>query len=321
MTGSGGGQLRLTSGTIGTSPGLTLNLPADMFQWTGGQFSGTTINSNTVTIAGTNAVYAGGGFFNFGTVRHTNTATLAVNWSSHFDNESGGIYDFQNNGGIGFGYCCGGTPAFNNYGLLRKSGGGGTSAISIPMNNFNGTIQVDSGTLSLAGGGSSSNGTFNVGSGAALDLTGGSSPNWAGQINGTGAGIVAFNGGSISTSPNLTLNLPGGLFQWTGGQFSGTTINSNCVTIAGAGTVNVGGGFYNYGLVRQMNAATLAINWSSGFVNEAGGIYSLDGDVNVANWQLLRRLAGVQQLRPAAQIQRHEHGDFHVSVFKCRRCD
>ena len=71
---------------------------------------------------------------------------------------------------------------FNNFGLLRKSGGNGTSSFNrvLDFDNLDGAIEVDTGTLSLASSGSSSNGTFIVASGAVLDLTGGSDPTWAG---------------------------------------------------------------------------------------------------------------------------------------------
>jgi len=122
-----------------------------------------------------------GGFYNSGLVRQTNAATLdiGVNYA-HFENQAGGTYDLEGDGSIM------NAPAyytsFNNYGLLRKSAGSGTSTISAPLNNLNGSIEVDSGTLSLADSGSSSNGTFTVAAGAVLDLTGGSSSTWAGQV-------------------------------------------------------------------------------------------------------------------------------------------
>ena len=168
---------------------------------------------------------------------------------------------------------------------MRKSSGTGVSTIGVLYYNYGGTIQVDSGTLSLAFGGSSSNGTFNVASGAVLDLTGGSSPTWAGEVSGSGTGAVSLSSGTINSSPSLTLNLLGGLFQWTGGNFSGTTINSNVVTIAGSNSVTVNDSsiFYNYGLLRHTNTATLNLAFSSTFVNQAGGTYDLEGDGGMVN--------------------------------------
>jgi hypothetical protein len=267
ISGSGAGIVSFSSGTINSSPSLTLNLPGGFFQWTGGRFTGTTINLNMVTIAGSGSVTVNdwGAFYNSGVVHHTNTATLNIGYGAAFANQAGGSYDLEGDGGFSSGI---GNAAFNNSGLLRKSGGNGISSFGInsgvAVNNLNGLIEVDSGTLSLAGGGSSSNGTFIVSSGAVLDLSGGTSPTWAGLVSGSGAGTVSFNSGTINSSPSLTLNLPGGLFQWTGGRFTGTTINSNVVTIAGSGSVTVSDwcAFYNSGVVHHTNAATLNIGYA-----------------------------------------------------------
>jgi hypothetical protein len=280
VSGSGAGTVSLSSGTLSTSPSLTLNLPTGLFQWTGGTLSGTTINSNAVTVAGSGSVYVGGVFYNYGLMHHTNTATLHIGAGpdTTFANQAGGIYNLEGDGG----FFSGGNASFNNHGLLRKSGGNGTSSFGfnngVAFNNVNGVIEVDSGTLSLNSNGSSSNGTFSVASEAVLDLTGGQGPTWAGLVGGSGAGTVSLSSGTISSSPSLTLNLPAGLFHWTGGTLSGTTINSNVVTVAGSGSLNLGGVFYNYGLVHHTNTATLHIGYNSTFENQAGGTYNLEGD-------------------------------------------
>ena len=276
VTGSGAGTVSLSNGQITTSPSLTLNLPDGLFQWTGGTLWGTTINSGVVTVAGSGFLNLNGVFYNYGLVHHTNTATLHIGYNSTFVNRAGGTYQLEGDGsvtGIGYSY-------FNNSGLLRKSGGNGTSSFnsSVGFANLGGTIEVDSGTLSLAGGGISSNGTFIVASGAVLDLTGGNGPTWLGLVSGSGAGTMSLNSGQITTIPSLTLNLPAGLFQWTGGTFWGTTINSNAITVAGSGFLNLNGVFYNYGLVHHTNTATLHIGYNSTFENQAGGIYNLEGD-------------------------------------------
>ena len=278
VSGSGAGTVSLGSGTINTGSGLTLNLPAGLFQWTGGTLAGTTINSNVVSVAGSGSVGLGGVFYNHGFVNHTNTATLHIGYGATFENSAGGTYNLEGDGG----FFSDGNSSFNNSGLLRKSGGNGTSGFGansgIAFNNLNGVIEVDSGTLSLNSNGSSSNGTFSVASGAVLDLTGGRGPTWGGVVGGGGAGTVSLGSGTINSSPSLTLNLPGGLFQWTGGSFSGTTINSNVVSVAGSGSVGLGGVFYNSGLVHHTNTATLHIGIGATFENQAGGSYNLEGD-------------------------------------------
>jgi hypothetical protein len=88
------------------------------------------------------------------------------------------------------------------------------------------------------------------------------------------------------------------LFQWTGGTLSGATINSNVITVAGSGSVYVNNVFYNRGLIRHTNTATLNVVNTTTFENQAGGIYNLEGDGGVAgsgyfnNSGLLRKSGG-----------------------------
>ena len=144
--------------------------------------------------AGAGAGTGGGGgvFFNASLVRQTNGSTFGLGWSgTAFVNLGTGTYDLEGdndniaNDNMG---CCS-PPYFNNYGLIRKSSGAGTSVIGavpgyigLTFDNLGGTIEVDDGTLVLNGGGGSSNATVNVSAGALLDLTGGSSMTWAGQM-------------------------------------------------------------------------------------------------------------------------------------------
>ncbi len=304
FSGSGAGTVSMNAGTLAAgADGATLNFPGSLFQWTGGTMV-SMANQGTITVSGVGGVSLGGAFNNAGTLQINGTATMTIPGSAHFENETGGIYNFEGDGGVAPGGGSGNTPYFQNFGLLRKSSGSGTSTINSLFNNQQGTIEVDAGTLSLAGSGSSSNGTFNVASGAVLDLTGGSNPTWAGQVNGSGAGQVQLGGGTVNTSPSLALNLPDGMFQWTGGWLAGTTINSNAVTIAGSGSVRVAGGFYNRSLVHHTGIVTLVIPGSSYFENDAGGTYNLEGDGGVApgccggntpyfqNFGLLRKSSG-----------------------------
>jgi len=92
-----------------------------------------------------------------------------------------------------------------------------------------GTISILDGTLSLLGSVTSTNGTLDVAAGAAVNLTGGNTVNWAGQINGTGEGQVLLSTGSIDPNPALTLAFTNGLFQWSGGYFTGGMLR--CLSI------------------------------------------------------------------------------------------
>src|ERR1035438_5937603 len=135
-----------------------------------------------------------------------------------------------------------------------KSGGTNTSAIGASFNNQGGVVQVDSGTLTLYGGGTSSNGVFNVASGAVLDLTGGSAPTWSGRLTGSGSGTVSLAAGSISANPSLTLDFTNNLFQWDGGTLQGTITNTGLVTLSSTNSSLLTGGnttFFNQGTVQQ----------------------------------------------------------------------
>ena len=151
IEGSGAGEVALSSGTLTASPSLTLNCAAGLFQWSGGILSGTLTNANTMTISGAAGVRLekGSSFNNTGLVRHVGNGGLSLAQYAHFENLSSGTYDLESDAGLS------GSVAppqyFDNFGTLGKSGGTNVSTIAISFNNQNGSIEVDSGTLSLAG--------------------------------------------------------------------------------------------------------------------------------------------------------------------------
>jgi hypothetical protein len=305
LTGLGAGQVQFSQGVL-NGAGLLLNLPDQLFQWTGGTLAGTVTNSGAVNVAGTNspslgigpAGGSGGTFYNAGLVRQGHDVSLGLGWNgTSFQNLRGGVYELAGDGNNVADNNLGGSlsPFFINYGLIRKSSGIGISQIGsapgfvqLAFSNAGGTIEVDSGVLVLSGRGTSSNGIFNVSSGALLDLTGGASPTWAGQMTGSGAGQVRLGSGILS-GVGLTLNLPSSLFQWTGGTLAGSVTNSGVVTISGSNSPALGvgpaggsgGTFYNAGLVRQTNGVTLGLGWNgTSFQNLPNGVYELAGDGN-----------------------------------------
>jgi hypothetical protein len=239
----------------------------------------------TLTMAGTASVLAGSNFltgvlYNQGIAFQSGDGTLAMPCGTHFENLAFGVYDLAGDGNILLRTASGGAlPYFKNYGQLRKSSGMGVALFTdVYFNNQGGTVQVDSGTLRLGGGGTSSNGTFSVATGATLDWTGGSSTTWAGAVGGTGAGTVSLHSGTVSANPNLTLNLSDGLFHWTGGTLAGTTTNLNTITVAGSNTVELTGVLYNNGLVRHTNIVALGMPCGAHLDNQADGTYDLAGD-------------------------------------------
>src|SRR5262249_33013328 len=157
---------------------------------------------------------AGGVFDNRGTVVQNGTGNLGI-WSGFtFINRAGALYDIQSD--VSVVDAGGGTPAFTNLGTLRKSAGSGTSRMASRMStNDNGTIDVRSGTLAIAGiDGVSTGGTFTVSAGAILDLAaaGSFSTKYVGTYTGSGEGTVRVNSSGILkvSAAGATFNFPAG---------------------------------------------------------------------------------------------------------------
>jgi hypothetical protein len=295
LTGSGAGQVLLSSGNIFPNPALTLAFTNNLFVWGGGTFyNGTVTNAGIVVIAGGGPAYLNEGatFINQSLVQVSGINGLDFSQSGPgdiFNNLPGSIFEFTTDSTVYSDGCCGGrgNQAFNNQGLVWKSGGTNTTTISVPFNNLGGAIQVDNGRLTLSEGGVSSNGNFIVAAGAALDLTGGNGAHWSGQMTGTGAGQVELSRGSIYPSPTLSLAFTNGLFQWGGGTFIGGTItNAGMVIIDGgnAAYLNEGAVFFNQGLLQVTGAGGLDFSQSGVadiFNNLPGSIFEFTTDSSV----------------------------------------
>ena len=282
MTGTGAGQVLLSQGTLSAAPSLELNFADHLFQWAGGTLIGPVSNLDVVSISGTNASTLLSEFDNLGLVRQTGSGGLGVSErgsGSLLQNLPGATYQFEADSGLFRVDCCG-PVVFANSGLVKKIGGTNESRIDgVAFDNLGGTLEVDVGQFTLANNGTSSNGTFNVAAGALLDLTGGQSPTWAGAVTGSGAGRVELSSGQIVASPSLTLGCAPGLFQWTGGTFNGTVINTNVLTISGGGDVRAIGSFLNSGLLRHTGVGGLALSQQgpgTRFQNLTNGTYQLE---------------------------------------------
>ena len=306
FTALGGGNVLFSAGNLYAGPGgLTLNAPNSMFQWSGGSFavygSSPFTNAGTINLSGGNVW--GANFWNAGTLVQAGNGGLNIQGSSGLNNLAGALFELRNDAAITDNSGGGSVPNINNYGFFRKSSGTTNSIINPHFNNLNGTIEVDAGILTLAGGGVSSNATLIVSNSAALDLTGGNNATWAGQISGQGTGQVLLESGNLSAGPGgLILNLPGSLFQWTGGdlQCSDTLTapftNTAAMTISGGRSV--GASFFNAGTMTQAGNGGLTVH---GVVNNLStGAFDLRNDAPVTtdvggtlnNYGLFRKSAG-----------------------------
>jgi hypothetical protein len=214
ISGSGAGQVQLNNGTLMAYSGLALNFSPGLFQWTGGVVNGYFTNTGTMQISGTNShSFTSGGpgtfFYNRGLVQHLNTGALTLSGGGYaqFYNLASGTYEFVGDGSINS------SGTFNNAGLVRKSSGT-NSVISASFNNLNGTIEVDSGQLSLNGH------SYAQGGGSFIVTLGGANAGQSGQLL---CGPATLGG-------PLQVKLAGGFAPALGNQFQ----IISCSSLAGA---------------------------------------------------------------------------------------
>ena len=190
-----------------------------------------------------------------------------------FNNQVGALFDMKSNAVFDY-TTAGGVPQFNNLGTLRKSAGTGTSTIDIPVNSSS-PVEVQTGTLNLTRGGTSS-GNFTVSSGTVLHFGGGTHTITLGDGESiSAAGRVRFSAGTTSIGGAGDYNVTGNT-EVTGGMvnFNGSAATVNALlsggTLGGSGTLSVtgnldwtGGNFGGSGNLEIANTATFNIGGST----------------------------------------------------------
>ncbi|MBN1670426.1 MAG: hypothetical protein JXR37_05315 [Kiritimatiellae bacterium] len=310
--GTGDGEVHLSGVGLITilSNAATFNFPTNMFQWSGG-----TINALNAPVTNSGALHlvgAGGRTFqgrleNEGLVRHTGTGPLTLSGGACFlNNRSGALYDLQDDGDFDGGL----GRHVNNWGTLRKSGGTGTSTVGVLWCNYDGVVEVESGTLRFSWGyGTNFGATFNVAAGAVVDLsTTDGGHRWCGTSSGTGEGEVRLDTSAAAlaiVSDGATFNFPTNMFRWYGGRIDATGgpfTNSGVINLAGSGAPELyGGTLENEGSIQHTGTCTFTL-WAGGTYvnNRAGALYDLrdDGDIGNGtgqyfnNWGTLRKSGG-----------------------------
>ncbi|MBL8816279.1 MAG: hypothetical protein JNL58_09630 [Planctomyces sp.] len=272
-----GGELRWDAGTLqaNNTTGITLSAGA------------------SIELAGSSAKTLTGVLHNSGTVTVTGTGTMS---GGRVENETSGVWDFQADAGFG----AVSPTTFNNRGTLRKSAGTGQSLLGASsasrINHLGGTVEVESGTLTLAPAGTginsspSTGATFIVDSGATLRLNNGTGTLfYSGTYTGTGDGRIELSGGTLDarSTGGVTLNFQPGLFHWTGGTLFTAGVTGDSLTNlghmswSGNGSRSLQGqSFRNLGTVVQTESGQSLFN-STGlgtyFHNEPGAVFVHQG--------------------------------------------
>jgi hypothetical protein len=202
------------------------------------------------------------------------------------NNQSGGVWDIKNDSDIRT-YNGGGTAVFNNTGTFLKSGGGITT-VNVPFHNLpGGVIQVQSGTLTLAGTSSSVGSTFQLSGSGILDL-----PNhtFQGTHSASGSGTVLLKNATIG-SGGATFAFSGNTLQWADG-----TINTGSEALTNTGTFNISDYNYRYFSGTLNNSGTLNYAPTGGYVlllnnatnttvnNQSGGVWDIKNDSDIRTY-------------------------------------
>ena len=284
-------SLALSGGTLTGSD--TVNLSGASNNWTGGTQSGSgstnVLAGGTLNISGLLDKTLDARTLNNAGTANLSGGTLVLNNGALFSNSA----TFNAQGTTAIASTAGTAGNFSNSGTFDRSGAGTTTTVSVPFNNTN-TTQINSGTLSLSGGGTDSGG-FNVASGAGLNFSGGTHDlntgaalTGAGDVNVT-AGTLNLNDGGIDRLTG-TLNVTGGSLNAPNGLVSllvGQTLNPTGTTL------NVNGGIVNH-------------SGANPFFNLTGGIFNLVGasnsliNANAGNITLATRLLGLSNSSSAS---------------------
>lgn len=277
------GALTLTGGQINGANNLTVNGPLN---WSAGALvdAGTTHALGAMTLDTTGDKILGGRTLISDGVATWNGGNFVTSAGAVVTNNGTFIASFDGNL-----QSQGGTTFFNNLGTFQKTAGaGGASATTIaPVFNNSGAVQIQTGRLAIAGGGSAT-GTFAISAGADLvfqsdyTLAAASGLSGAGNasvelgtitVAGTYAltGTTSVNGGTIafnSAASTKDLSLTGGLLTGTATLTASGAVTWTGSVLQGTGALLVNGTLDLSGSDHGLSARTFtnagAGTWSAG---------------------------------------------------------
>jgi hypothetical protein len=258
-TGNPAGTVQLAGGAVqAAAGGATINLGNQGFAWSDGSYSG----ANVLTNAGRFRFVTGNTHL-INTATLTNAATGTMEWTGVHHIQMCNVATLNNQGTFDIQadglqvLDCGGQPnTVNNSGTLKKSAGVGASTFFTTVQNT-GTLDVQSGSLSLNGNGTYTNGTLTSSLGAGLFLANGTHV-FSGTVTGNPAGAVEFGGTTLQAGAGGgTLNLGGEGFRWSAGTYTGANVLTNTGRFR-----FVNGNTHLINTATLTNAATGTMEWT-----------------------------------------------------------
>ena len=279
-----GGGFVAAAGTIAVSSGQTLSLAGAVTFGVNGTTGPTVNGPGTVLTSGATSIAAQTGYnypdlfigngatwVNTGTVTDAGLIYFGItsNDTVTLTNRAGGVFNLTSSNAT-FNTQYGNVGAtFNNAGLLEKTAGTGNSNFIAALNNT-GTVSVTAGTLTLANGGT-----------------------LGGAVGSSGAGLLAFSGGSFTDTGTLS-----GALLVNGGSLAiaaasslsgGLTVSSGLLTVAAssseadaftaaAGTIAVSSGQ----TLSLAGAVTFGVNGTTGPTVNGPGTVLTSGATSIA---------------------------------------
>jgi RHS repeat-associated protein len=296
-TGAGAGTVGLARGGVlaVNAAGVTLDFTAEAFVDAFGYFNlfgHTLTNAGAITLTNpaqgstiTASVFAnnffqggsssslGGTLLNQGTIDQRGTGAFGMYDNTVISNQD--LWQFDADSGVFFGSAAPNSFVNAAGGTVKKKAGAGTSDIDVPFDNQGGTVDAESGNITLSRGGTSTGGTYTAVTGSVIDLTGNGGVTYTGTYTGSGGGNVKLAGGSITVgSGGATFNFPSGYLAWTGTTLSGTLTNAATGFLSFT-NLTPGGTFNNLGTLFQSGGTINVIN--SGSFTDSAGTTNLSG--------------------------------------------
>ncbi len=276
--------------------------------WSGGTISGSGAilnqSSATININGTSTKYISlnKSISNYGTI-NWNGGDISFWNTSVIYNSASGNFNIKSDASLLIGGESG-AKVFNNYGVITKSTSTGTTTFAVTFNNDGGTVNVNTGRITLTGSGAL-NSNFSIATGAYLKFNGGTYSLTDG-FNFSGSGIVEIDNAtlnSLGTSPipnsgssvvvNLSANaiLSGnfnvnGTMNWNGGTISG----SGSLTVNASAVLNISGSNDKYISSGKVLLNNGTVNWTGGNIsfwntstinNQSSGNFNIQTDANL----------------------------------------
>ncbi len=287
----------VTGGTVNGPETLTIT---GAFNWTNGDLDGT----GTTTVA-KGATFALGGPYNLNlTNGHVLDNAGAAIWSGVAQLNGTGAAVFNNSGNFAItsdSWWAGAT--FDNSGTVTKTSptGSGTTQFGYGVSLFDnsGTVNIQSGVLSLVGGGADSSGRFNIAAGGAAlprhrPLWKLPAQHFGRHSQFPGAGMVDLDGGDLSaSSAGASLQVGSATqFDWSSGYISapvGSILNldASLSLIGTSNEVLSGGGTVKLvGTIDQTGSGALTIEGTAttatALAIASGSTYNLAADSGIA---------------------------------------